>query len=424
MAADRWQRTVEDLVSKRWYKWFVVALLCIVGFLNAVDRHSIYAIFPALERELGMSSVQLGMLGSAFVWPYGLLGPFAGYAGDRFPRRNVIMVSLLAWSAVTGLNALTTSPNQLIVLRALLAVSEAFYLPTALAMLSDHHSEKTRSKAIGIHLSTLAFAQVAGGFLGGYFAEHLRWRTLFGLLGLVGIILVPVLYLMLHAPFSGSKLGTKPKLDKSLIQATAELVSIPSLRYFALAFLCYSMVGGILATWLPYFFFRKFQMSMSGSGFSANFFLEMPTALGNLAGGAVGDYYATRTYRGRMLVQACSLGLSAPMFLAVGLSGTVPQVAASLVLLGFLRGAWAPNVMPVICQVVPDKLRATTYGIINSLGNVGMGIAILVAGGLGSRFGFSGVYASCSLGYWLMAGLLLFTAFRRLKKDFRLPSAT
>jgi MFS family permease len=402
------------------YKWVVVGLLWVAGLLNAVDRHSVFAVFPVLEKDLGMSRVELGLLGSAFLWAYAALGPFAGYVGDRFPRRSVIIASLFAWSVTTAVCGLTQSGLQLILLRVALAVSEAFYLPTALALLSDHHDESTRSKAIAVHLTAMAGGQVAGGFLGGFMAEHFGWRLLFFVLGGAGVLWVPVLALTLRAPEAAQGSPSRAVLPASPLAAARQLGRIATFRFFAVAFLCYTVVGSIVSTWLPYHLFRSFGMSLTGAGFSANFYLELPTLFGNLAGGAAGDHFAVRSFRGRMLTQAGSLILSAPLFLAAGFAGSVPQVAASLVLLGFLRGAWAPNVMPVICQIVPETLRATTYGVLNCLGNVAGGLAAVLAGAaIGGSLGLGGAIAGCALLYWIAAALLVFAATGRLQFDYR-----
>lgn len=406
-------------VEANWYKWLVVGLLWVAGFLNAVDRHSIYALFPVLETELAMTKVQLGLLGSAFLWPYAVLGPLAGYVGDRFSRRKVIMVSLLSWSAITFCNGFAYSGATLILLRVLLAISEAFYLPTALAMLGDHHAEGTRSKAVALHLSAMALGQVAGGFLGGYMAEHFHWRTLFLLLGGAGILWVPLLSIALHPPVGASLRSAEVKLKLSLGAAVAHLVRTATLRSFAIAFVCYSVVGAIVSTWLAYFLFHRFHMSLTAAGFSANFYLELPTSAGNLAGGVAGDYFATRGFRGRMLTQAGSLILSAPFFILVSTSSTLTQVAVSLVLLGFIRGAWAPNVMPVLCQIVPANLRATAYGVMNCLGNTAGGIAAVLAGsGKNTNVGIGTALAVCAGVYWFAAAVLIFAAAVQLKKDF------
>lgn len=409
-----------SFVSSAGYKWLVVAVLWVTGFLNAVDRHSMYALFPVLETDLGMTKYQLGLLGSAFLWPYAVLGPLAGYVGDRFARRKVIVISLLLWSAVTFLNGFAQSPAYLIGLRALLAITEAFYLPCALAMIGDHHGEGTRSKAVALHLSAMALGQVAGGFGGGYMAEHFDWRTLFFVLGGAGMLWVPLLVIFLHAPAAAGGRGAEVKLNVSLPRAVRSLLRVVTLRSFSVAFICYSVVGAIVSTWLAYFLYHRFSLSLTAAGFSANFYLELPTSVGNLVGGVAGDYFASRNYRGRMLTQAVSLALSAPLFLAIAGAGNLPQATASLVLLGFIRGAWAPNVMPVLCQLVPVDLRATAYGVMNFLGNTAGGIAaLLAAGGERSRLTTGGAFTACAAIYWLAAGVLVFAAFTQLRRDFR-----
>lgn len=398
------------------YKWVVVAVLSLVAFLNEVDRHAIYALFPLLEKDLGMSKMQLGMLGSAFLWAYALLGPQAGYVGDRFPRRYVIICSLVLWSAMTALNGFATSGTQLIYLRVLLAVSEAFYMPCALALISEHHPEKTRSKAIAIHLSSMAVGQVTGGFLGGFMGQYFHWRTLFLLLGGAGILYAPLLLGLLHNAPDAATGGVQKR--PSFLEAGRSLARIRTLRLLCIAFVGYSIVGSVMQTWLPYFLFHKFHASLTTAGFSAAFYLQFPTALGNVAWGAVGDYFATRTYRGRMLVQAGSLMISAPFLLSMGLAGSMIAVAASLALLGFLRAGWPPNVMAVIFQLVPARLSSTTYGLLNFCGNVSAGLALLAASDVGARFGFGPAFASLCIIHAGASGILLFAAYHTLRHDF------
>jgi MFS family permease len=364
-----------------------------------------------------MSKMELGMLGAAFLWAYAVVGPQAGYVGDRFPRRYVITASLVLWSAVTGLNGFATSGTQLIYLRVLLAVSEAFYMPCALALISEHHSEKTRSKAVAIHLSSMAVGQVTGGFLGGFMGQYFNWRTLFFMLGGAGVLYAPLLVFVLHGPAEPAN-QVKAAERLPFLQAGRAVCRVRTLQALGIAFVGYSIAGSVMQTWLPYFLFKRFHASLTTAGFSAAFYLQFPTAVGNIAWGAASDYFATRDFRGRMLVQAGSLILSAPFLLTMGLAGSLAGVALSLALLGFLRTGWPPNVMPVIFQVLPPYLSSTTYGLLNFGGNISAALALLVASDLGSRFGFGETFASLCLVHCLAAAVLLYAAFRYLKQDF------
>ena len=252
--------------------------------------------------------------------------------------------------------------------------------------------------------------------------QYFHWRTLFFLLGGTGVLYAPLLVLVLHgAP--GSAGYVKAAERQSFWQAGRAVASVKTLQFVGIAFVGYSIVGSVMQTWLPYFLFEKFHASLTTAGFSSAFYLQFPTALGNIAWGAAGDFFAMRNFRGRMLVQASSLMVSAPFLVSMGLAGSIVGVAVSLTLLGFLRTGWPPNVMPVIFQVVPAHLSSTTYGLLNFAGNISAALALLVASDLGRRFGFGQTFASLCVIHWLAAGVLLLAAFRYLKQDFLQKSA-
>src|SRR6266702_1631197 len=172
-------------VSKRSYAWIVVALLLVVWMLNYLDRQVIFSIFPLLQQELHVSTFQLGLLGTAFLWVYALCSPWAGHLADRFGKKRLICLSLLAWSAITVLSGQAHSFRQLIIFRAMMGVSEACYLPAGLALIASYHDEKTRSRAISLHYSGTYIGTVLGGFLGGWIGARHGWRSVFSIFGIV-----------------------------------------------------------------------------------------------------------------------------------------------------------------------------------------------------------------------------------------------
>src|SRR5207302_5561321 len=132
--------------SNRHYKWVVVGVIWLMACLNYTGRMSVFSAFPVLKRELGISDMTLAFIGSSFLWIYGGFSPVGGYLGDRF-RRSVILASLVIFSVVTFATGLARSGPQLIVLRCLLGISEAAFLPPALAYIASFHSNRTRSLA-------------------------------------------------------------------------------------------------------------------------------------------------------------------------------------------------------------------------------------------------------------------------------------
>ncbi len=174
-------------------KWLVVALLWIVACLNYMDRMTIFAIFPLLQRQMHVSNVALAMLGSVFLWAYGVCSPIGEYLGDQFNRKTVILCSLIVFSVVTFATGLAHSQTQLITLRIFLGISEALFLPAALAHVAAFHSNSTRSLANAVTLTGLPAGAGLGGLYGGFMAEHYSWRAGFYLLGAAGFILLLVL---------------------------------------------------------------------------------------------------------------------------------------------------------------------------------------------------------------------------------------
>ena len=167
--------------------WLCVALLWIVALLNYLDRNMIATMRQSLVQAIPMSDAQFGLLTTIFLVVYGLLSPFAGFLADLFSRRVIIIGSLFVWSAVTWLTAHATTYNELLAARALMGISEAFYIPAAMALIVDFHRGSTRSLATGLHVSGCLIGGGLG-WIGGYFAEHHTWSYAFNLFGIVGVV--------------------------------------------------------------------------------------------------------------------------------------------------------------------------------------------------------------------------------------------
>ena len=146
--------------------WLVVGLLWFVALLNYLDRVMITTMRGSLTEAIPMTDAQFGLLTSVFLWVYAVLSPFAGFLADRFSRSRVILWSLLAWSALTWLTGYAKTFEQLLVVRALMGVSEATYIPAALALITDYHRGPTRSLATGVHMTGISVGSGLGG-LGG-----------------------------------------------------------------------------------------------------------------------------------------------------------------------------------------------------------------------------------------------------------------
>lgn len=269
-------------MKKNSYLWIVVALLWVVAALNYIDRQVIFALFPLIRSQLHLSDIQLGFLGTAFLWVYGIFSPIGGYLADRLNRRAVILLSVGVWSIVTLFVGLSHHFPQLVAAQAMLGISEAFYLPAALALIADFHSAATRSRAIGLHQSGLYTGVALGGWGGGWVGQHYGWHQVFYVLGLFGIGYTFFLFLTLkESPKRADDQRTvRSKLPVSF--AIRELSSRGAYWLLVVANCCSAVAFWCVYAWMALFLFDRFSVSLSKAGFSSTFykgFFHVPRAL-------------------------------------------------------------------------------------------------------------------------------------------------
>ena len=205
--------------------WTVVGLLWVVAMLNYLDRQLVVTMPGPIKADLGIGDERFGLLSSVFLWVYGFCSPIAGYVADRFGKRPVIIASLLIWSAATFYTGIVSSFEGMLVARATLGVSEAFYMPAAVSLIVEYHRGSTRSRATGLHLSGVYAGSVLGG-LGGAMAEMFGWRTGFLVIGAIGVAYA--LVLMIFFPHPAQRARFKPCRSKA-----AAGTAMPSAGVFA-----------------------------------------------------------------------------------------------------------------------------------------------------------------------------------------------
>lgn len=362
--------------------WATVGLLWMAATLNYLDRQALFALFEPLRKDLGLSSWQLGLLSTAFLWIYGLFSPLGGYLADRFSRRGVILVSLAVWSAVTAATGAARTYPELLAARAVMGLSEAFYLPAALALIADYHGAKTRSLATGIHQSGLYIGIILGGAGAGWLGEHFGWRSAFYGLGAAGVIYAAAASVLLQdAPVhrqSGAPQAVGSLARNSGYYAIAAVFAVASMAYW------------MVYTWMPLYLLEKFQLSLAGAGFSATFYIQAASFAAILAGGWLSDRLSARGGGMRAAVQAVGFAVAGPFLYLSGTAATFPVLVAALVFFGLGRGLYDCNVMPVLCEVADPRLRATAYGILNLVGCIAGGLMAALAGALKSTIGLGG----------------------------------
>ena len=402
----------EKLISCKAYPWIVVGLLWIVALLNYMDRQMLSTMRDSMQIDISEleSAVNFGRLMAIFLWIYGLVSPFAGAIADRVSRKWLIIASLGVWSAVTTLMSFCTNYNEIFWLRALMGVSEALYIPAALSLIADYHTGKSRSFAIGIHMTGLYLGQAVGGF-GATLAAAFSWQQTFHWFGIIGVAYAVLLMVLLYE---------KRDVAQENISATPEQ-KIPVLKGFGMVFsnmafwvilfffASTSLPGWATKNWLPTLFADSLNTPMSQAGPISTITIALSSFLGILAGGPLSDKWVKRNVKGRVYTSAIGLAMMIPALILLGLGkGMFAAVAAGLSF-GIGYGMFDTNNMPILCQFVPSKLRATAYGIMNMTGVMMGAVCTQVLGkwAEGGNLGLAFAVLGCIIAVALVAQITI-----------------
>lgn len=407
------------------YKWWVVFMLWFVCFFNYADRQAIFSVFPLLKQEMGLSDVQLGIVGAAFMWVYAGFGAIAGIVGDRFQRKTLIIGGLIFWSLVTIGTALSTDYIHLVICRALEGFGEAFYFPASMSLLSDYHSKETRSKAMSFHQSSVYAGTIAGGTVAGFMGQYYGWHTSFYLFGGLGVLLGVVLLGFLKEPVRGQaevheeiEDGSHVLLDLkqgNIFDSIKQVFKQPMVWVLVAVFVGANFVASIFLTWMPSFLYNKFNMSLSMAGLNATFYLQMASVLGVISGGFLADKLV-KTYRGgRMMAQSIGLIMGVPFIFLAGWTLSIPILILALIGFGYFKGLYDANIWASLHDVVKPKNRATAVGFMNSIGWFGGGIAPIAIAYASTKYGMSASISATSALY-LVFGLLLIFGIRKFMR--------
>jgi MFS family permease len=387
------------------FAWLIVGLLVPVALLNYLDRQMLAAMkFSVMQDIPGIGlEANWGKVLALFKWVYALLSPIGGYLADRYSRRHVIAGSLLVWSAVTWATGHVATYEQLLATRALMGISEAFYIPAALALIADFHQGHTRSRAVGLHQMGIYAGVIIGGF-SGYAADTpaLGWRWAFAACGIVGIVYALPLFIFLkNAPRPAS---ATESAHISPAGALRELLGNGSFILLVLYFTLPALAGWVVRDWMPAILKAEFGIGQGKAGVSATLFWQVAAIVGAVSGGWLADRWMRKTERGRIFVSAIGMSLIVPAMFGVGYApqtGLLWVAIAFLILFGLGWGFFDCNNMPILCQIARPRLRATGYGIMNLVSISCGGFADWGFGALRDQqvplFGIFSIFASAAV---------------------------
>jgi MFS family permease len=365
--------------NNKFYPWVVVGLLWVVALLNYLDRQMLSTMQVAMQADIVelQKAEAFGALMAVFLWIYGIVSPFAGMVADKVSRKWLVVGSLFVWSTVTMLMGFATTYTQLYWLRALMGVSEALYIPSALSLIADWHTGSTRSLAVGVHTTGLYVGQAIGGF-GAVVAASLSWHRTFIVFGLIGVVYSMVLVLFLREkrtnsssyPSSAVEVSSSSSVTKkqSIFAGLSVVLSTTAFWVILFYFVAPSVPGWGIRNWLPTLFSENLDIPMTKAGPMATITIAASSFLGVFLGGVMSDRWVQKNLRGRIWTSAIGMALTIPALLLIGLGHSVVAVVGAGVCFGIGYGMFDTNNMPILCQFISSRYRATAYGIMNMMG--------------------------------------------------------
>ena len=400
----------------RYYKWVVVGVIWLIAALNYADRMTIFSVLPVLKRELGFTDIALALLGSTFLWTYAFCSPVGGYLGDRFSRRGIILSSLVLFSLVTFATGLVRSPLQMISLRCLLGLSEAIFLPPALAYVAGFHSNSTLSLANSICLTGLTAGAGFGSWYGGYMTDHFSWRIGFFGLGAAGAVAALAAMLILRKEPDAVE-GATVYVHEPFGKKIREILKVPTAASLVFLAFALSLTSWPTHSWLPTYMFENFHLSLTQAGSTITIYAALPALVGGIFGGVLADRWSRFDIRGRMAVQVIGFSVMAPALLVLALMNSAHSVAMDLLIYSVARGMLECNSMPIICAVIPPRRWSMTYGLYNFAGTLAGSLGIFVVGLKKASWGIAYTLSGMSLLLFVALAVIWITMARSLTSD-------
>lgn len=388
--------------------WTIVGVLWVVCLLNYLDRQLVVAMPGMIKADLKIGDEKFGLLSSVFLWIYGVCSPIAGHVADRVGKRPIIMASLLIWSGATFLSGIVTSFEGMLLTRATLGVSEAFYMPAAVSLIVDFHRGPTRSRATGLHLSGVYVGSILGG-LGGVMAEAFGWRSVFLAIGAFGVVYA--LALLVLFPQKGEE--PQPQLQDDASPSFSDGATFRSLLSAPgfLLLLSMNLLNGAaywpVRNWLTEFFRVELGVTPALAPVYGPMTFNGAAFVGMLIASSLSDWWAPRQLRARSLVPAIGFLIAAPFLFVLGTESSILVILVCVLVTGMSQGFLDANLMPATCTVVDPRCRAMAYGLLNFVGTTAGGIMTYVGGRLKEQdIPFSATFQFASI-LILTAGILL-----------------
>jgi MFS family permease len=406
------------------YRAWILFVLILVYTFNFIDRQILGILIGPIKKELQLDDLQLGLLGGpAFALFYTLLGVPIAWLADRWSRTWIMTLALAVWSGFTAACGFVGSFSQLFMARMGVGVGEAGGVAPAYSLISDYFPARSRARALAVYSFGIPLGSAAGVLFGGMVAGAVDWRTAFKVVGLAGLVLVPLLRLAVRDP-KPAVAAAKPR-PPGLWQTLRVLLPKPSFWLISIGAGCSSLMGYGLIFWLPSFFQRSLHLTLAQTGQYYGGIIFVGGMIGVWSGGWLADRFGAKRPGAYVLVPALAFLIAIPCYVAAVLSTSLSTAFLLFLLPQALALAWLGPVLTAVQHLVPRPMRSTASALFLFINNlIGIGCGTLYLGFVSQRltraFGTEALkYAILSgLVFYAISAVLLIMASRRIRKDW------
>ncbi len=404
------------------YKWELIILLWFAFFFNQADRQIFNIVLPSIRDDLGLTDASMGLVASVFTLFYGIMVPVGGFLGDRLNKKYILILSLLVWSMATLITGLSSTLVHLIILRSFaLGGGEAFYTPSASALICEYH-QKTRSLALSVHQTAVYAGIIGSSFLTGLIAEAFGWRSAFYLFGGLGIVLAIIIWFRLKNSLVMNIEKPVPE-SKNIRDVLKLFLSKPTAILLTLAFAGMQFTGIGFLTWMPTFLHEKYSFSLARAGFDSTFYHHVAAFIGVLIGARIADNLAQKYSGIRGFVQMTGLLMAIPFIIIIGRSDSLLIIYSALAIFGFSRGFYDSNLLAALYDVIEGPYRSTATGFLLMFGFIVAASSPYILGVIKPLFGLADGLAFLSVGFIFSSACIAIALIFFYRKDSISPSS-
>jgi MFS family permease len=390
------------------YKWEVLALLWIAFFLNQADRQVFNVVLPLIKSDLRLSDLQIGTIATVFNLVFALLVPVAGYIGDVYSKKWILVTSILLFSIATVFTGFSNGILMLVLLRSIATGGgESLFGPANYTLLASYHKD-TRATAMSIHQTSYYLGIIVSGYLAGYIGEHYGWRSAFYIFGGIGVCHGMAMIFRLKDKQENRQGASKSHRVKA-VEALKILFKTPTALSLTIGFAGLIFVLSGYLTWMPTYLYEKFDMSLARAGFHSMFHTHLFALIGIILAGKISDRLAIKNPRNRLLMQSLGLLAAAPFIVLIGQAGGLGLIYLGLAGFGFARAFFDANTYAVLYDVIPAQYQSSASGMMLM---IGFGVGSLSPTILGYLKPLTGLSTGITLlaAVWIACGLLLLAA--------------